>query len=87
MRRRIANVRGADTPRMLQACALQGHCDASNYPDYLMQYASTPHDSTLVWQYQALLRNAIETGDWSQLTVVRGLPPASNRAWFVAGPR
>ena len=78
---------GADTPRMLQACALQGHCDASSYPDYLMQYASTPHDSTLVSQYRGLLRQALETGDWSQVTVVRGLPPASNRAWFVAGPR
>ncbi|HET7729561.1 MAG TPA: hypothetical protein VFK48_05970, partial [Usitatibacter sp.] len=26
---------GADTPRMLQACALQGHCNADSYPDYL----------------------------------------------------
>ena len=78
---------GADTPRMQQACALQGHCDAASYPDYLLQYGSTPHDSTLVFQYREVLRNAIETGDWSQVSVVRGLPPAHNRAWFVAGPR
>lgn len=78
---------GSDTPRMLQACALQGHCDAMSYPDYLMQYASTPHDTNLTSQYRGILRHALESGDWSQLNVVRGLPPSSNRAWFVPGPR
>lgn len=78
---------GSDTPRMLQACALQGHCDATNYPDYLYQYGSTPHESNLVSHYRGLLRQAIESGDWSQINVVRGLPSPSNRAWFVPGPR
>ena len=78
---------GADTPRMLQACALQGHCDATNFPDYLYQYGSTPHDSALVMQYRGILRQALDSGDWSQLHVVRGLPNASSRAWFVPGPR
>jgi len=78
---------GNDTPRMLQSCALQGHCDAQSFPDYLYYYASTPHDSQLLVQYRAILRQAIESGDWSQLTVVRGLPPANNRMNFVPGPR
>ena len=78
---------GADTPRMLQACAFQGHCDAQNYPDFLFYYGSTPHDSQMLVQYRGLVRNAIETGDWSQIQVVRGLPPAGNRVTFVPGPR
>ena len=46
---------GADTPRMQQACALQGHCNAQSYPDYLYHYASTPHDSQMLATYRALL--------------------------------
>ncbi|HET7731828.1 MAG TPA: hypothetical protein VFK48_17540, partial [Usitatibacter sp.] len=78
---------GADTPRMLQACALQGHCNADSYPDYLFHYASTPHDTMLVAQYRGLIRPAIETGDWSQFNVVRGLPTPGNRVSFFPGPR
>ena len=78
---------GADTPRMLQACALQGHCDAQSYPEHLYYYGSTPHDSTLLTQYREILRQAIETGNWSQISVVRGIPPSGNRITFVPGPR
>jgi hypothetical protein len=78
---------GADTPRMQQACALQGHCDAQSFPDYLAYYASTPYDSTLLMQYRGLVRTAIETGDWSQLHVVRGQAPTTNRPTFIPGPR
>lgn len=78
---------GADTPRLLQACAFQGHCDAQNFPDYLYYYGSSPYDSQLLVQYRAMLQQAIETGDWSQLQVLRGLPPPPNRMTFVPGPR
>ncbi|MGZ5113830.1 MAG: hypothetical protein ACXWHC_16670 [Usitatibacter sp.] len=78
---------GPDTPRLQQACAFQGHCDAQSFPDYLYYYASTPHDSQLLVQYRAVVQQAIETGDWSQISVVRGQPPAGNRMTFVPGPR
>jgi hypothetical protein len=78
---------GSDTPRLQQACAFQGHCDAQNFPDYLYYYGSSPHDSQLLVQYRALLQNAIETGDWSQMQVLRGLPPSTTRMTFVPGPR
>lgn len=78
---------GTDTPRMLQACAFQGHCDAQNFPDYLFYYGSSPHDSQLLVQYRATLQAAIESGDWSQMSVIRGLPPSGNRMTFVPGPR
>jgi hypothetical protein len=58
---------GSDTPRLQQACAFQGHCDAQSYPDYLYYYGSSPYDSQLLVQYRTVLRTAIETGDWSQL--------------------
>ena len=78
---------GADTPRLQQACAFQGHCDAQTFPDYLYFYGSSPYDSQMLVQYRGLLRAAIETGDWSQLNVVRGLPNVPNRTNFVPGPR
>ena len=78
---------GSDTPRMLQACAMQGHCNAQSYPEHLYYYGSTPHDSTLLTQYREILRQAIETGNWSQVSVVRGVPPTGNRMTFVPGPR
>jgi len=78
---------GADTPRLQQACALQGHCNAQTYPDYLYYYSSSPHESQLLAQYRAILRNAIDSGDWSQFSVARGLPAPSQRITFVPGPR
>ena len=78
---------GAGTPRMQQACALQGHCNAQTFPDYLFYYASSPHESQMLAQYRAILRTAIDSGDWSQLTIIRGLPTPSSRITFVPGPR
>jgi hypothetical protein len=78
---------GSDTPRLQQACALQGHCNAQTYPDYLYYYSSSPHESQLLAQYRSVLRNAIDTGDWSQLSIVRGVPTPPGRITFVPGPR
>ncbi|HEY5675292.1 MAG TPA: hypothetical protein VIR81_00815, partial [Myxococcales bacterium] len=78
---------GADTPRMLQACAFSGHCEADSFPDDLYYYGSSPHDSELMLSYRSLVRRAIETGDWSQINVVRGAGAAGNRMTFVPGPR
>ena len=76
----------ANNPRILQACAYQGHCDAQTLADYLYFYGSTPHDSQLLANYQAIVRTAMQTGDWSQLAVVRGLP-APPRPFVVPGQR
>lgn len=62
---------GEDSPRVLQGCAYQGHCDASSLQDYLYYYSSTPHDSQLQVQYQSVLRGAAGSGNWSLITVVR----------------
>jgi hypothetical protein len=78
---------GADTPRMQQACALQGYCDAQSFPDYLAYYSSSPHDSTLLMQYRGIIRNAIETGDWSQLRILRGEAPPGRGPMYIPGPR
>ena len=76
---------GADNTRVLSECALQGHCQAQSLQDYLYYYAGSPHDSQLVQQYQQILRNAVETGDWSQVQVVRG-PRPTGRGQFFFGP-
>ena len=79
---------GENNARILQACAFQGHCDAGNLRDYLFYYAASPHDSELVGQYRTLLREAIETGDWSRLNIARGpLPAGAPRVFFGPGPR
>lgn len=69
---------GADNPRIADECAYRGHCDATSLPDYLSYYASSPYESQLLSQYESVLRGAIESGDWSQVTVSRGaatMPP------------
>lgn len=78
---------GADTPRMQQACAMQGYCDAQSFPEYLANYGTSPHDATMLMQYRELVRSAIESGDWSQLRVVRGQPQGISRPTFIPGPR
>jgi hypothetical protein len=80
---------GADNTRVQSACAYQGHCDAASLPDYLSYYGSSPHDAQLVDQYHAILGNAIRTGDWSQLAVVRGprFPAEGGFAFNPLGPR
>jgi hypothetical protein len=66
--------------RLLSACAYQGHCNAQSLPDYIFYYGASPYDSQLLSQYREVLRTAVETGDWSQLSVVRGPVPATARA-------
>lgn len=74
---------GESNPRVLAACAYQGHCNAANLPDYLYYYGASPHDSQLLAQYRGILRQAIDTGNWSQLTVVRGpRPPGAPTTWL-----
>jgi hypothetical protein len=63
---------GESNARVLAACAYQGHCNAASLPDYLYYYGASPNDSQLMSQYRELLRGAIESGNWSQLTVARG---------------
>jgi hypothetical protein len=67
---------GENNPRVLSACAYQGHCNTTSLPDYLFYYGASPHDSQLLSQYREVLRTAVESGNWSQVSVVRGPAPA-----------
>ena len=60
--------------RVQSACAYQGHCNAQGLADYIYYYGASPNDSQLMTQYVDILRNAIQTGNWSQVSVARGLP-------------
>ncbi len=77
---------GDTNPRVLSACAYQGHCNAASLPDYMYYYGASPYDSQLLSQYREVLRNAIETGNWSQLNVVRGLPTPPGTRVFPLRP-
>ena len=63
---------GENNPRVLSACAYQGHCNAASLSDYLYYYGASPNDSQLMSQYRVILQNAINSGDWSQVSVTRG---------------
>jgi len=76
---------GQDNSRVQEACAYSGHCDASNLQDYLYFYAASPHDSQLMSQYEAMLRTAVETGDWSHVSFARGTRPP-NTPTYIVGP-
>jgi len=66
---------GPDNRNLLQACAMQGQCDAADMRDYILFYGSTPSMSQLAIQYQARLTDVIQRGDWSYFTVVPGPAP------------
>jgi hypothetical protein len=77
---------GSDNSFILTECALRSHCDATTLQDFLTFYGSSMHDSQLLAQYQQVLRNAVTSGDWSQLSVVRGpRPPGARGCGFRPG--
>ena len=67
----------ASNPRVESGCAYQGHCNAQSLPDYIFYYGASPNDSQLMSQYHDILHNAIETGNWSQVTIARGMPDSN----------
>jgi len=71
-------------PRIQAACAYQGHCSAQSLADYIYYYGASPNDSQLMSQYEAVLRNAVQTNNWSQVNVIRGQPdpPVAPRFTF-----
>lgn len=76
---------GQDNSRVQEACAYRGHCEAGNLQDFLYYYSASPHDSQLMNQYETMLRTAVETGDWSHVTFVRGTRPP-NAPTYIVGP-
>ena len=75
---------GGNHPKVLSSCAYQGYCGATSLPDNLYFYGNSPHQSQLLERYRAVLRQAVETGDWSQLRFTRGGNPVGTR-YFVRG--
>jgi hypothetical protein len=77
-------------PRIQTACAYQGHCNAQNLADYIYYYGASPNDSQLMSQYEGILRNAVQTNNWSQVQVIRGQPdpvlPNPPPRFFPPGP-
>ncbi|QJR10712.1 hypothetical protein DSM104443_01780 [Usitatibacter rugosus] len=66
---------GPDSRQLLQACAMQGQCGATDYREYVFFYGSSPATSQLIGAYNVALANAARTGDWSYFTFHRGPPP------------
>jgi hypothetical protein len=63
---------GENNPRVLAACAFQGHCGVASLADYLFYYGASPYDAQLLDRYRNALRQAADTGDWSGIVVERG---------------
>jgi hypothetical protein len=66
---------GPDAPYLLQACALNGECDAANYRDHLFFYGAAPGTSQRILEYHRQLQRVIRDGDWSWFNFHRGPTP------------
>jgi hypothetical protein len=67
---------GPDSKELLNACALQGHCDATSLREYMYYYGVSPAASQQIAQYQAYLAHAVKDRDWSAITFFRGPRPS-----------
>jgi hypothetical protein len=76
---------GENSPRVLQACAFQGHCGVASLPDYLFYYGASPYDAQVLDRYRTVLRQAIDSGDWSALTIQRGARSPNAPAYGMQG--
>lgn len=63
---------GENNPDLVEGCALRGHCAAGNLADYIGYYESSANSLQLQERYRSILRGAVESGDWSAITVRRG---------------
>ena len=73
-------------PKILSACAYQGHCGATSLADNLYFYGNSPHQSQLLERYRLVLGRIVESGDWSQIKFTRGGNPVGNRYFVRGGP-
>jgi len=75
---------GPNSGLLLSGCANLGNCGAQNVEEYLYFYSNSPQQSQLINEYRAQLTRAMQSGDWSYFTFVRGRPPQGN-TWFFRG--
>jgi hypothetical protein len=74
--------------RVLNGCAFQGHCGVASYPDYLFYYGSSPYDAQLLDRYRTILRQAVDSGDWTAINIQRGAAGSVAGAYlFSQAPR
>jgi len=77
---------GENNARVLNACAFQGHCGVASLPDYLFYYASSPYDAQLLDRYRGILRQAVDTGDWSAIAIDRSNRSPNLPSYAYPGP-
>ncbi len=61
---------GADSFRILSACAYDGNCEATNLYDYIYYYDLSPSASQMTDSYRQRLEQMYATGDFSGLSFV-----------------
>ncbi len=62
---------------VVSGCAYQGHCGVGSLADYMFYYGASPYDAQLLDRYRNVLRQAVDSGDWSALGFTRGARPAA----------
>jgi hypothetical protein len=77
---------GENNPRVLNACAFQGHCGVASLPDYLFYYGASPYDAQLLDRYRTVLRQAVDSGDWSAVVIERGNRSPNLPSYTYGGP-
>ena len=73
---------GPDHRDLLDACARQAECDATDLRQHLFYYQHSPQQSQRLYEYYAQLQRAARTGNWTYFTFRRGTPPPGSTYYF-----
>lgn len=74
----------ASSRELLSHCAYRGECGTANLQDYTFFYLASPAQAQRIDQYRRDLLGMFQRGDFSGLTVARGVP---NSSVYVFGGR
>lgn len=81
----MGNDCGTTNTELLSDCAYRNRCGANSLQDLTYFYDASPHDAQLVERYRQIILDAIRTGDFTNLDLIRG--PQDRRSTFLFGNR
>jgi hypothetical protein len=81
----MGNNCGASNPQLLSDCAYRNRCGSTSLQDQTYFFEVSPHEAQLVERYRQTILEAIRTGDFTNLDLVRG--PQTSGSTFMFGNR
>ena len=81
----MGNNCGVSNPQLLADCAYRNRCGSTSLQDQIYFFEASPHEAQLVERYRQTILDAIRTGDFTNLNLVRG--PQTRGNTFIFGNR